>query len=315
MLEVSLIGTFDIKCDGKPIKISSRVAQSLFAYLILSAGVSHRRENLAGMFWPDVSEEKARTYLRHELWRIRKSLSTKSSADYLIVDDINISFNSAADYWLDVNSLTKLNENASVEELINALSVVQGELLPGFYEDWITEEREHFQALLEQRIARLLEMLEKEQRWKEILEWAERRISLGRTPEAAYRALMLAYDALGDRAMVSATYERCVQALRHLDLEPSEQTRMLAFKRTSKLNIPIPLTSFIGREKELKEVAGLLSKNRLVTLTGSGGVGKTRLVIQAVDDILDFFPDGIWFWSRYYFVNNQCGIYNSVSSS
>jgi predicted ATPase len=61
------------------------------------------------------------------------------------------------------------------------------------------------------------------------------------------------------------------------------------------LNIPIPLTSFIGREKELKAVADLISKSRLVTLTGSGGVGKTRTAIQVVADVLELFPDGVWF--------------------
>jgi hypothetical protein len=83
--------------------------------------------------------------------------------------------------------------------------------------------------------------------------------------------------------------------LQELDLEPSEQTRALAFKRISRLNIPTPLTSFIGREKELKEVAELFSQSRLVTLTGSGGVGKTRLAIQVVADLLELFPDGVWF--------------------
>jgi predicted ATPase len=55
------------------------------------------------------------------------------------------------------------------------------------------------------------------------------------------------------------------------------------------------LTSFIGREKELKEVAGLFAKSRLITLTGAGGVGKTRLAIQVVADVLERFPDGVWF--------------------
>ncbi len=58
MLEVRLIGKFDIQCDGKPVTISSRVAQSLFAYLILNAGTSYRREKLAGMFWPTRQKRK-----------------------------------------------------------------------------------------------------------------------------------------------------------------------------------------------------------------------------------------------------------------
>lgn len=295
MLEIRLIGTFNIISDGKPVIISSRAAQSLFAYLILSAGTLHRREKLAGIFWPDTTEEKARAYLRHELWRIRKALPPKSKARYLIADDINISLNSSAEYWLDVTILENISVDATADELMNALSVFNAELLPGFYEDWVVLEREHLQAVYEQKISQLLELLESEKRWTDILDWAERWISFGQKPEAAYRALMAAYDALGDRAKAASTYERCVQALREIDLEPSEQTRALAFKRTSKLNIPIPLTSFIGRETEIKEVASLLSKSRLVTLTGSGGVGKTRLSIQVVAEVLDVFPDGVWF--------------------
>jgi predicted ATPase/DNA-binding SARP family transcriptional activator len=294
MLEVRLIGKFEIKCNGKPVIISSRIAQSLFAYLIITAGTLHRREKLSGMFWPDVAEEKARAYLRHELWRIRKAFP-QSIADYLVADDINILFDMSADYWFDVATLEKVNEGASIEELINALSVFQGELLPGFYDDWVTPAREHLQSVYEQKIARLLELLEGKGRWSDILEWAERWISYGQEPEAGFRYLMITYDAVGDRAKVASTYDRCVQALRELDLEPSEQTRALAFKQTSKLNIPIPLTSFIGREAEIKEVAALLSKSRLVTLTGSGGVGKTRLAIQVVAEVLDLFPNGVWF--------------------
>lgn len=295
MLQVRLIGTFDIRFNGNSVSIASRSAQSIFAYLILTAGIQHRREKVAGMFWPDASEKKARAYLRHELWVIRKALSSVSQVEYLIADDINISFNVSAEYWLDVAVIRNLSGSASVRELMNALTMFGGELLPGIYDDWITQEREHLQTVFEQKMAHLMELLEKEKCWKDILEWAERWISLGHGPEAAYRYLMTAYDSLGDRSKVASTYKRCVQALRELDLDPSEQTRSLAFKRTFNLNIPIPLTSFIGREKELKEVAGLFSKSRLITLTGSGGVGKTRLSIQVVADVLDKFPDGIWF--------------------
>ncbi len=295
MLEVRLIGKFGISYNGEPVIISSRAAQSLFAYLILHAGTSYRREKLAGTFWPDATEEKARAYLRHELWRIRKALSSQTNLNYLLSDDINVCFNSTAEYWLDVTAFTILGDGISADELINGLSLVQGEFLPGFYEEWTTLEREHLQTLYEQRITRLLEMLEKESRWNEILDWAERSISSTQASEAAYRSLMIAYDVLGDHVKAASTYERCAKALHELGLEPSEEMRTLAFKRTSKLHIPIPLTSFIGREKEVKEVADLLSKSRIVTLTGSGGVGKTRLAIRVIAEVLDLFPDGIWF--------------------
>jgi predicted ATPase/class 3 adenylate cyclase/Flp pilus assembly protein TadD len=59
-------------------------------------------------------------------------------------------------------------------------------------------------------------------------------------------------------------------------------------------NLPQQLTSFIGREKELAEIKDLLGKTRLLTLTGSGGTGKTRLSLQASADVLEQYPDGVW---------------------
>ena len=59
-------------------------------------------------------------------------------------------------------------------------------------------------------------------------------------------------------------------------------------------NLPLQLTSFIGREKQIAEVSGLLKSQRLLTLTGSGGTGKTRLALQAAGELLDAFPDGAW---------------------
>jgi predicted ATPase/class 3 adenylate cyclase len=63
----------------------------------------------------------------------------------------------------------------------------------------------------------------------------------------------------------------------------------------SRHNLPAPTTSFIGREKEKAEIEQALGTHRLVTLTGSGGTGKTRLSLQVAADLLDQFPDGVWF--------------------
>ncbi len=59
-------------------------------------------------------------------------------------------------------------------------------------------------------------------------------------------------------------------------------------------NLPQQLTSFIGRERELATVKGLLGSHRLVTLAGSGGCGKTRLALQAAADVLEDYPNGAW---------------------
>ena len=62
-----------------------------------------------------------------------------------------------------------------------------------------------------------------------------------------------------------------------------------------KHNLPDQLTSFIGREKECREVCDLLATQRMVTLTGTGGIGKTRLALQVGEKVLGDFPDGVWF--------------------
>ena len=74
--------------------------------------------------------------------------------------------------------------------------------------------------------------------------------------------------------------EREFPALRTLDATPG--------------NLPVQLTSFVGRELEVKEVGELVRAHRLVTLTGVGGVGKTRLSVQVAAELTQEFPDGIW---------------------
>ncbi|MCH8275181.1 MAG: tetratricopeptide repeat protein [Armatimonadetes bacterium] len=59
-------------------------------------------------------------------------------------------------------------------------------------------------------------------------------------------------------------------------------------------NLPVQLTSFIGRDAEMAEVKRLLGSTRLLTLSGAGGCGKTRLALQAAADVMDLFPDGVW---------------------
>ncbi len=60
-------------------------------------------------------------------------------------------------------------------------------------------------------------------------------------------------------------------------------------------NLPQPSTSFVGRERELREVKAHLAETRLVTLLGMGGLGKTRLSLEVAEDLKSQFPDGVWF--------------------
>ena len=59
-------------------------------------------------------------------------------------------------------------------------------------------------------------------------------------------------------------------------------------------NLPVPLTNFIGRDREMAELLRLVASTRLLTLTGAGGCGKTRLALELAANVLDRFPDGVW---------------------
>jgi WD40 repeat protein/class 3 adenylate cyclase len=228
MLQIRLLGQFDARVDGKRVAIPTRAAQSLLAYLVLTAGTPHRREKLAGIFWPDTSEENARKNLRQELWRIRKAISTGQSAgsEYFLADELTLTFNRDADYWLDVSQMER--PDLDLQSLTANLSLYQGELLPGFYDEWVSIERERVQAVFEARMAQLLDQLINAERWLAVEEWAERWLALGGTREPAYRALMLASGARGDIAKVAALYRRCTEELlEQLGVEPSPETRAL----------------------------------------------------------------------------------------
>ena len=333
MLEVRLLGHFDVQLDSTPVKLASRPAQLLFAYLALHPGTAHRREWLAGLFWPESTESNARRNLRQAIWQIRHTF--EAGAAWFASNNLTIAFNPPAAFRLDAAlfngspaaaagaaGIAAITETTPVEPLVAAASAYRGELLPGFYEDWVLLEREQVQARFEQVMSLLLGRLIEARRWNDVLQWGEHWIALGHTPEAAYRALMTAHAALEDISQAADTYRRCVEALRRdMDVEPSEQTRAL-YERISRgvatiaaetsprapaqplNNLPVHLTSFIGRERELSEIRRLLIPTqatdvpdvavRLLTLTEVGGTGKTRLALQAAADMLGQFADGVW---------------------
>jgi hypothetical protein len=120
---------------------------------------------------------------------------------------------------------------------------------------------------------------------------------------------MQVYVQAGQHNAALQQYQTCETILRkELGLDPQFETRAL-YKQirkgeikqaqvieqnitdTPSHNLPLQLTTFIGREKEHNEVIQLLKKNRLVTLTGVGGIGKTRLSLQVGEKLLHPYPD------------------------
>jgi len=314
-LKIHLLGQFKLQADHLPLELPSRPAQSLLAYLALNAGVRHRREKLASLLWPEATETNARGYLRRALWQVRKSLSSGSLTweDYLHISDIEIAFNDRADCWLDADLLLVREQAASIDDLIEIVQLYRGELLPGFYDQWTVIERERLLLAYHEKMNLLLEWLIQSAQWHAALEWSEQWIRMAYSPEAAFRALMIAHAGLGDQGMVSATYQRCLEILnRDLGLEPSPETQQLFQQLVAGealptiLGLPEPVTTaileegpapgsppykgleyfdvgdevlFFGREKLTAHLAGRLREGeQLLFVVGASGSGKSSLV-------------------------------------
>jgi predicted ATPase/class 3 adenylate cyclase len=97
---------------------------------------------------------------------------------------------------------------------------------------------------------------------------------------------------LGEHQLKDLNQPERIYQLHHPDLEPN--TRPLRSLNASRHNLPLQLTSFVGREDRLRQVTQLIGDDRLVTLTGVGGSGKTRLAIQAAAELVETFDDGVW---------------------
>ncbi len=321
MLEVRLLGTFELRLDGDPVEIPSRPAQTLTAYLFLNPGVQHRRERLAGLLWPDSDESNARSNLRHTLWRIRKVIGE----EHIESDKITVSLPSSDAYWMDVAAIESLAEDeAPLEALMEGLTDYQGDLLPGFYDEWVILERDRIRGLYEKKVQALLNRLLADERWDDVDDWAERWIAQGQTPEPAYRALMRAHAARGDQAGVASAYRRCERAMREaLDVEPSEETRALyeqlsqdagrAPRRAAEIPAVQPVaeppgflatdadadleaaTEFAGRQLELAQLeqhfqSAAEGDGRVAFVVGDAGRGKTALLTEFSRRIMTLDP-------------------------
>lgn len=222
-LDVRLLGQLAVIRDGHRLQLRSRPAQMLLAYLVLHPGQSVTRDKIAGILWRDSSTAGARKNLRQTLWRLRSVIGD----EYLEVDARSLRLKPGR-ITSDVAKLRGDDVGDEPDALASAVESYQGELLPGYYEEWIQAASRPLRATYDDRMARLLEVLAEQERWGELRDWAERWIAHGPAPEPAYRALMRAHAGLGDLAGVASAYHRCVDMLRvKLGVGPSVETRML----------------------------------------------------------------------------------------
>jgi predicted ATPase/DNA-binding SARP family transcriptional activator len=304
ILEAHLFGAPQFRRDGKvlPLPVTHK-ATSLLAYLFLHKNYPHSREKLAALFWGDASDEQARHSLRTALATLRKRLGDRM----FISDRETVQINPDISIWVDALEFQKSADSASQEEIANlqeAIDLYRGDLLANFYDDWVLQEREHYRVLYLDLLLRMTQRMRSRSEYGRAIEYAERALESDPANERAHQHLIFCRLASGDRSTALRQYEKCRRVLQEeLAVEPSPETTALYqwLKQTPVkapeariTNLPIPLTSFIGRVREMARVKELLAQARLVTLTGSGGCGKTRLAIQVASDLVDAFKNGVW---------------------
>jgi len=319
LLHIHLLGEFRLSCDEEPVStFNAPRLQALLAYLLLHRDAPQPRHHLAFLLWPDTTEAQARTNLRQLLHGLKQTLP--EADHFLSTSAKTVQWRPNAPFRLDVAEFEQacaLAEAAAQQgdlhaqrgALEQAVAFYHGDLLPSCYDDWIWPERERLRQALTEVLERLLLLLESQGQPRAALAFGQRLLRHDPLREETYRILMRLYAACGDRAGVRRVYHTCVSVLeRELAVGPSAATReayeqalkgeaqvqIVMPPQPSTTNLPIQLTSFVGRKRELAELARLLSSTHLLTLTGPGGTGKTRLALEMAMNLLGEYPHGVW---------------------
>jgi DNA-binding SARP family transcriptional activator len=233
-------------------------AMTLLAYLLLYRNRSHRREVLAGLFWGGMDDGRAKRCLNTTLWRLRSTLDTRDHTDCSVLDTVTpgeIKFNRSCDIWLDVaefehkimNWLGQRNSDLIAQDLEEAHQLYVGDLMEGYYEDWVLRERERLRDLYLKSLASLMEFHHLDGNLEKSLLCGQRILDMDPLREDVYRAMMRMYVKNGQRNLAIQHYKNCCEILgAELEIPPMLETQALYHE----LLITAPANS-----KELKKVS------------------------------------------------------------
>jgi predicted ATPase/DNA-binding SARP family transcriptional activator len=296
---VCLLGGFSVATKDGLVEERAwrlRKAKALVKLLALAPERRLHRERLADLLWPDRDAEAAANNLHQVLHAARRAIGPDALrlSDGVVVLEAEVD----VDAFEVAAAHARATGDAAAYEA--ALDFHVGELLPeDRYEPWADARRA---ALLELHGALCIELAGLYGDDAQAVAALQRALVVDPLAEPAHRALMRVYAGTGRRQQALAQYQLLRQQLEaELAAEPDPETRALYRELLAPApagdapgNLPQPLTSFVGRERERGEIVRLLERVRLLTLIGPGGCGKTRLAIETLSKI-DPPPDGIWF--------------------
>lgn len=336
-LRLHLLGPPSVYIGEEPVAgfVSNKAAALLF--FLAATGESYTREMLAGLLWGESTEEKARKNLRDVLFNLRPLVGdyleiSRQTIKLNLNTYYEIDVVRFTEILKELGNLKERNLSpASMILLREAVDLYRGDFLDGFhvsqapdFEAWVLDERGQLHQTAVQSLHVLTEYLTHQGNTALGIKYASRLLALEPWREETHRQLMHLLVWSGQRSAALAQYETCRRLLKeNLKVEPEPETRQLYESilrgdvilaqsiwssgnvipfRTKSHNLPAQLTRFVGREADLAEIMARLQDPdcRLVTVVGPGGVGKTRLALEAVRMLLPAneaatsFPDGIY---------------------
>ena len=321
-----------------------RKADALLAFLALNPNVYHQRTLLVDRFCANIRDSAAdfRGVLNRVRNILGKNQSTESFFTLTNVhSDGALIFESTPQLWVDVVAFQQHDLHPTLPQLMELAQLYRGPFMAGYEDldcsDWIEAMRATLELQFDTVMKALLDSLYEQMRWKDMLSWGEYWITHNPTISDAYVVLMEAHSELGNLPKLDETYIRLQRALTSIDRalinqykQQYEYQRKLLVDGYGKAlrhrrepdsapahavevqprppkPLPHPPTAFVGRNRELTSIAEKLSDSdcRLLTLMGMGGVGKTRLALQAAMNLqvraanepseTQLFPDGMCF--------------------
>ncbi|MFZ0548551.1 MAG: tetratricopeptide repeat protein [Candidatus Promineifilaceae bacterium] len=301
----------------------------LLTILLLHRGAGPLdRDELAYTLWAEETEERAKANLRRHLYDLQQALPPSAeNSPWFIRSRSTVYWNQQAEYWLDVAEFEKLSQ--SPDHLAKAVTLYGGDLLPNLYEDWLDGYRQTLRRRYLENLTQLMSRNRDQKDYRQALAYAKQLLDYDPLQEDVMRDYLLLRYHQGDRAGAIQAYLDFVALLeKELDVDPLPETVAVyeairddnvgelagqngrkatpAQKGDPDKNInklPAQLTSFFGRTLDLISVHDLIlvqhPATRLLTLTGPGGSGKTRLALELAARVLPnqavLFPDGIFF--------------------
>jgi predicted ATPase len=221
---------------------------------------------------------------------------------YRLADGTGVDVAGAAQDVTRAAELLAEGRYQAVAQLAGPVTRLSGDqLLPGEGADWVDPHRYRVDATALRAVLLLAEASSQLSDHHRAIEATRRALTAHPLEEGVHRALITALDRSGDRAGAVQAYEQCRAVLGdQLGVDPSPETveayltALRGQAGPAVAPVPVPVTSFVGRERESRDLAAAIARPGLVTVTGPGGVGKSRLASQVAASQAEFAGGRLW---------------------